>query len=124
MCTRGRPSGRMRAASASTCLAKSPEWAITEFYGEDVLGRVQCSYFPVEGRWSQFVVALQSGASRLADPAYCTVIVDFFAQALDALNPVFGRIERNIFSDWTNLESALVRDLDESLPEDREFLHG
>ena len=50
--------------------------------------------------------------------------MEFFAQALHALNPAFGRIERNVFSDWTNLESAPVRDLDESLPEDREYLRG
>ncbi|MER5666815.1 hypothetical protein [Streptomyces mirabilis] len=105
-------------------LAKSPEWAVTEFYGEDVLARVQCSYFPVEGAWSQFVVALQAGSSRLADAEYCTVLVDFFAQALDELNPVFARIERDFFSDWTNVESTLLRNLDESLPEGREFLRG
>ncbi|MFE0511116.1 hypothetical protein [Streptomyces sp. NPDC058964] len=105
-------------------LAKSPEWAVTEFSGEDVLGRVQCSCFPVEGEWSQFVVALAAGASRLGDPVYCTSLVDFLAQALDDLDPAFARIERDIFSDWSNIEAVLNRDLDESLPEAREFLRG
>lgn len=105
-------------------LAKSPEWAVTEFYGEDTLARVQCSYFPVEGEWSQFVVALQAGSSRLSDAKYCTALVDFFAQALDDLNPVFARIERDSFSDWSNIEAALTRDLDESLPEGRDFMRG
>ncbi|MEU6138801.1 hypothetical protein ABZ848_00390 [Streptomyces sp. NPDC047081] len=105
-------------------LAKSPEWAVTEFYGEDVLARVQCSYFPVEGEWSQFVVGLQAGSSSLSDPEYCTTLVNFFAQALDDLNPAFARIERDSFSDWSNIEAALTRDLDESLPEGRDFLRG
>ncbi|MGW2569417.1 hypothetical protein [Streptomyces sp. NPDC001537] len=105
-------------------LVKSPEWAVTEFYGEDVLARVQCSYFPVEGEWSQFVVALQAGSSKLSDAEYCTALVDFFAQALDDLNPAFARIERDSFSDWSNIEAALTRDLDESLPEARDFLRG
>ncbi|MFG3017368.1 hypothetical protein ACGFZQ_02225 [Streptomyces sp. NPDC048254] len=105
-------------------LAKSPEWAVTEFYGDDVLARVQCSYFPVEGEWSQFVVALRAGSSMLSDVKYCTALVDFFAQALDDLNPAFARIERDSFSDWSNIEAALTRDLDESLPEARDFLRG
>ncbi|MET8077805.1 hypothetical protein [Streptomyces sp. NPDC005303] len=105
-------------------LEKSPEWAVTEFYGEDVLARVQCSCFPVEGEWSRFVVALQAGMPRLSDAEYCTALVDFFAQALDELNPMFARIERDSFSDWSNIEAALTRDLDESLPEGREFLRG
>ncbi|MFF4574402.1 hypothetical protein [Streptomyces sp. NPDC001410] len=108
----------------NTELAKSPEWAITEFYGEDVLGRVQCSYFAAEGEWSQFVVALEAGASRLADSAYCTSLVDFLAQALDDLDPIFARIEYDVFSDWSNIEAVLNRGPDESLPEGREFLRG
>ncbi|MER7933306.1 MULTISPECIES: hypothetical protein [unclassified Streptomyces] len=105
-------------------LEKSPEWAVTEFYGEDVLARVQCSFFPVEGEWSRFVVALQAGMPRLSDAEYCTALVDFFAEALDELNPMFARIERDSFSDWSNIEAALTRDLDESLPESRDFLRG
>ncbi|MER5790240.1 hypothetical protein [Streptomyces sp. NPDC001980] len=105
-------------------LEKSPDWVVTEFYGDDTLGRVQSSYFPVEGEWSKFVVALQAGPARLADPTYCTGLVEFLALALDALNPAFARIERDVFSDWSNIEAVLNRDLDESLPEDREFLRG
>ena len=105
-------------------LKKSPEWAVTEFYGEDVVGRVQCSYFPVEGEWSKFVVALQAGSSNLADAEFCRALVDFLASALHDLNPAFARIEHDVFSDWSNVEVALMRDLDESLPEDRDFLRG
>ncbi len=105
-------------------LEKNPEWAATEFYGEDVLGRVQCSYFPVEGEWSKFVVALQAGSLRLADAGYCTALVDFLASALRELNPAFARIEHDAFSDWSNVEVALMRDLDESLLEGRDFLRG
>lgn len=108
----------------STELAKSPKGVITEFYGDGTLGRVQCSYLPVEGEWSKFVVALELGSSGFSDSAHCASLVEFLTQALDDLNPLFARIESNVFSDRTNIEAVLNRDLDESLPEGRQFLRG
>ncbi|MFF2993169.1 hypothetical protein ACFVTC_01100 [Streptomyces sp. NPDC057950] len=115
--------GRNRARLKAE-LEKSPDWVITEFYGDDTLGRVQCSYFPVEGSWPKLVVGLLAGSLRLADPKYCADLVDFLALALDDLNPVFARIEKDSFSDRSNIEAALTRNLDDSLPEGRDFLRG
>ncbi|MFF7209204.1 hypothetical protein ACFZAU_01545 [Streptomyces sp. NPDC008238] len=105
-------------------LAKRPEWAVTEFYGDDVLGRVRARRILPSESFSQFSIALQANHEQRADVAFCAALVEFLATALDEVNPVFARIEYGIFDDETNLDIALLRDIDKSIPEGRTYLRG
>lgn len=105
-------------------LAMRPEWAVTEFYGDDVLGRVLARRVCPGESFSQLVIGLRADPAQRSDTRFCSAVVEFLATALDEVNPLFARIEHDIFDDETNLDIALLRDSCESIQLGRTHLRG
>ncbi|MFC9846306.1 hypothetical protein ACFWFF_05490 [Streptomyces sp. NPDC060223] len=86
-------------------------------------GRVASSHEGRGGSHTGLAVDLTAG-DRIGDPALCSGVVDFLAEALDGGNPVFARVEHGNFSYTTDLEAGLRRSRRKSLREARSYLRG
>ncbi|MCI3276574.1 hypothetical protein [Streptomyces cylindrosporus] len=64
------------------------------------------------------------GGDRIADPDFCSRLLDFLAAALDGADPVFARVDHLNVHDTSDLEAALGRTHRRYLAESRTHLRG
>jgi hypothetical protein len=89
----------------------------------DDLGRVGSQHKGRGGTHTELSASLRGG-DRIADPGFCSRLLDFLFAALDGADPAFVRVDHLNFHDTPDLEAALRRTHRRYLAESRTHLRG